>query len=172
MLTLRNALGRLSGLRVLIVGDILHSRVARSNIFGLRAMGASVSLCAPPTLLPARIEEFGVTLYSDLERAIASCDAAIVLRLQLERETAGFIPSLREYSRFFSLTDDVVAKQGKKIFVLHPGPMNREVEISSAVADRRRDGESPQSLILEQVTSGVAVRMAVLRRLLSPEREA
>lgn len=172
MLTLRNALGKLSGLRVLIVGDILHSRVARSNIFGLRAMGASVSLCAPPTLLPAKIEEFGVTLYANLERAVASCDAAIVLRLQLERETAGFIPSLREYSRFFSLTSEALAKRKNKIFVLHPGPMNREIEISSAVADSAAVNEVPQSLILEQVASGVAVRMAVLKRLLSPKRDA
>ncbi len=167
MLTLRNTFGKLSRLRVLIMGDILHSRVARSNIFGLRAMGASVSLCAPPTLLPAGIEEFGVTLYANLEQAVQNCDAAIVLRLQLERETAGFIPSLREYTRFFSLTEDALAKRDKKLFVLHPGPMNREVEISSAVADSELHDKASQSLILEQVTSGVAVRMAVLQRLLS-----
>jgi aspartate carbamoyltransferase catalytic subunit len=161
MLTLRNTFGTLSGLRILIMGDILHSRVARSNIFGLRTMGTHVSLCAPPTLLPANIDEFGVTLYTNLAHAVQDCDAAIVLRLQLERETAGFIPSLREYTRFFSLTEEILSKRDKKLFVLHPGPMNREVEISSTVAD------SHQSLILEQVTSGVAVRMAVLQTLLA-----
>lgn len=167
MLTLRNTFGTLSGLRILIMGDILHSRVARSNIFGLRTMGAHISLCAPPTLLPANIDDFGVTLYSNLDRAVQNCDAAVVLRLQLERETAGFIPSLREYTRFFSLTEEVLAKRDKKLFVLHPGPMNREVEISSTVADSELHDKASQSLILEQVTSGVAVRMAVLQRLLS-----
>jgi aspartate carbamoyltransferase catalytic subunit len=167
MLTLRNTFGTLSGLRVLIMGDVLHSRVARSNIFGLRTLGAHVSLCAPPTLLPANIDTFGVSLYTNLEQAVQSCDAAIVLRLQLERETAGFIPSLREYTRFFSLTQEVLASRDKKLFVLHPGPMNREVEISSAIADSQHHDKSSQSLILEQVTSGVAVRMAVLQKLLS-----
>lgn len=167
MLTLRNTFGTLSGLRVLIMGDILHSRVARSNIFGLRTMGAHVSLCAPPTLLPANIDDFGVSLFAKLEDAVQDCDAAIVLRLQLERETAGFIPSLREYTRFFSLTEDILAKRDKKLFVLHPGPMNREVEISSTIADSQHHDKSSQSLILEQVTSGVAVRMAVLQKLLS-----
>ncbi|MFQ3598740.1 MAG: aspartate carbamoyltransferase catalytic subunit [Chloroherpetonaceae bacterium] len=167
MLTLRNTFGRLSGLRILIMGDVLHSRVARSNIFGLRTMGAHVSLCAPPTLLPANIDDFGVSLFSNLAHAVQNCDAAIVLRLQLERETAGFIPSLREYTRFFSLTEEVLAQRDKKLFVLHPGPMNREVEISSAVADSELHDKASQSLILEQVTSGVAVRMAVLQRLLS-----
>ncbi len=167
MLTLRNTFGKLSGLRILIMGDILHSRVARSNIFGLQTMGASVSLCAPPTLLPANIDHFGVTLYTSLEKAVLSCDAAIVLRLQLERETAGFIPSLREYTRFFSLTEEVLAKRDKTLFVLHPGPMNREVEISSNIADRHYHDQASQSLILEQVTSGVAVRMAVLQKLLA-----
>jgi aspartate carbamoyltransferase catalytic subunit len=170
MLTLRNTFGTLSGLRVLILGDILHSRVARSNIFGLRTMGAQVLVCAPPTLLPPMIETFGVSVFHDIETAIQHCDAAIVLRLQLERETSGFIPSIREYTRYFSLTQAVLQKSAKKIFVLHPGPINREIEIAGSIADRALpDGDSAsESLILRQVTSGVAVRMAVLQHLLTP----
>jgi aspartate carbamoyltransferase catalytic subunit len=168
MLTLRETFGHLRGLRVLILGDVLHSRVARSNIFGLQTMGAQVSVCAPPTLLPPHIPEFGVTVYSNLSKALASCDAVIVLRLQLEREASGFIPSVREYSRFFGLTDDAISAVGKKIVVLHPGPMNREIEISSSVADRLSpDADvASESVILRQVTRGVAVRMAVLKLLL------
>lgn len=174
MLTLRNTFGTLRGLRILILGDILHSRVARSNIFGLQTMGAQVLLCAPPTLLPTKIEDFGVAVYHDIASAVQNCDAAIVLRLQLERETSGFIPSLREYTRYFSLTNEVLEKRAKKIFVLHPGPMNREIEIAGSIADSALpDGDSSsESLILRQVTSGVAVRMAVLQHLITPHHPA
>lgn len=167
MFTLQETFGRLSGLRVLILGDILHSRVARSNIFGLRKMGALVSVCAPPTLLPVGIEYFGATVFANISDALERCDAAIVLRLQLEREAAGFIPTLREYNAFFALTDDALSKVSHKIFVLHPGPVNREVELSSVVTDRDDTAGKSESLILKQVTNGVAVRMAVLKLLLN-----
>lgn len=166
MFTLHETFGRLSGLRILILGDILHSRVARSNIFGLRKMGASVSVCAPPTLLPVGIEHFGVKVFADIRQALEQCDAAIVLRLQLEREAAGFIPTLREYNTFFALTDEALSKVSHKIFVLHPGPVNREIELSSVVTDRDDTSGKSESLILRQVTNGVAVRMAVLKVLL------
>ncbi len=166
MFTLHETFGRLSGLRILILGDILHSRVARSNIFGLRKMRASVSVCAPPTLLPVGIEHFGVKVFADISQALEQCDAAIVLRLQLEREAAGFIPTLREYNTFFALTDEALSKVSHKIFVLHPGPVNREIELSSVVTDRDDTSGKSESLILRQVTNGVAVRMAVLKVLL------
>ncbi|MFN3385667.1 MAG: aspartate carbamoyltransferase catalytic subunit [Candidatus Thermochlorobacter sp.] len=166
MFTLLETFGRLSGLRILILGDILHSRVARSNIFGLRKMGASVSVCAPPTLLPVGIEHFGVKVFANIAQALEQCDAAIVLRLQLEREAAGFIPTLREYNTFFALTDEALSKVSHKIFVLHPGPVNREIELSSVVTDRDDTSGKSESLILRQVTNGVAVRMAVLKVLL------
>ncbi|MBC8044299.1 MAG: aspartate carbamoyltransferase catalytic subunit [Rhizobacter sp.] len=171
--TLQETFEKLSGLRVLILGDILHSRVARSNIFGLQTLGAKVSLCAPPTLLPREIHRLGVTVFTDIREAIRNCDAVNVLRIQLEREAGGFIPSLSEYHRFYGLTEEAVAVASKKIFILHPGPINREIEISSSVADRFGSDaqEMPQakseSLILRQVTNGVAVRMAVLHLLLS-----
>lgn len=167
MFTLQETFGRLSGLRVLILGDILHSRVARSNIFGLRKMGALVSVCAPPTLLPVGIEHFGAKVFANISDALEQCDAAIALRLQLEREAAGFIPTLREYNAFFALTDDALSKVSHKVFVLHPGPVNREVELSSVVTDRDDTAGKSESLILKQVTNGVAVRMAVLKLLLN-----
>jgi aspartate carbamoyltransferase catalytic subunit len=150
----------------LILGDILHSRVARSDIFGLQKMGATVSVCAPPTLLPVGIEQFGVKVFADVKTALENCDAVIVLRLQLEREAAGFIPSLREYNTFFALTDETLAAVTHKVFVLHPGPVNREIELSSMVTDRDDTMGKSESLILKQVTNGVAVRMAVLKLLL------
>ncbi|MCS7012028.1 MAG: aspartate carbamoyltransferase catalytic subunit [Chloroherpetonaceae bacterium] len=162
MFTLQETFGQLSGLRVLILGDILHSRVARSNIFGLQKMGARVSVCAPPTLLPVGIEHFGVQVFTRLQEALQACDAVIVLRLQLEREAAGFVPTLREYNTFFALTDEALAKVTHKVFVLHPGPVNREIELSSVVTDRDDTAGKSESLILKQVTNGVAVRMAVL----------
>ena len=156
MLTIRDHLGRLDGVKVCIVGDILHSRVARSNIFGLRTMGAEVGICGPRTLLPAGIEELGVRRFDRIEEAIEWADVLNVLRLQLERMQAGYVPSLREYNRVFGVTRDRVAAAPREILILHPGPMNRGVEIDSDVAD------GPQSVILNQVTNGVAVRMAVL----------
>ncbi len=168
MFTLQETFGKLSDLRILILGDILHSRVARSDIFGLQKMGATVSVCAPPTLLPVGIEQFGVKVFADVKKALENCDAVIVLRLQLEREAAGFIPSLREYNTFFALTDESLATVTHKVFVLHPGPVNREIELSSVVTDRDDTAGKSKSLILKQVTNGVAVRMAVLKLLLEP----
>ena len=156
MLTLRDKFGRIAGLKVAICGDILHSRVARSNIWGLVKLGAEVGVCGPPSLLPRGIEEMGVTILPRIEDAIAWADALNVLRLQLERMQAGFIPSLREYNRVFGVTRERLARAPKDLVILHPGPMNRGVEIDSDVAD----GE--HSVILPQVTNGVAVRMAVL----------
>jgi aspartate carbamoyltransferase catalytic subunit len=156
MLTLRDRFGRIAGLKVAICGDILHSRVARSNIWGLIKLGAEVGVCGPPSLLPRGIEALGVTVLPRIEDAIAWADALNVLRLQLERMQSGFIPSLREYNRVFGVTRDRLAHAPKDLVILHPGPMNRGVEIDSDVAD----GE--HSVILPQVTNGVAVRMAVL----------
>ncbi|MFN2317596.1 MAG: aspartate carbamoyltransferase catalytic subunit [Gemmatimonadales bacterium] len=156
MLTLRDKFGRIEGLKVCIVGDVLHSRVARSNIWGLRKLGAEVAVCGPRSLLPRGIEELGVTVFSRVEAAIEWADALNVLRLQLERMQAGFIPSVREYNRVFGISSERLARAPREIVVLHPGPMNRGVEIDSDVAD------GPHSLILPQVTNGVAVRMAVL----------
>jgi aspartate carbamoyltransferase catalytic subunit len=156
LLTLRDKFGRIEGLKVAICGDILHSRVARSNIWGLTKLGAEVAVCGPPSLLPRGIEELGVTVLPRIEDAIAWADALNVLRLQLERMQSGFIPSLREYNRVFGVTRDRLARAPKDLVILHPGPMNRGVEIDSDVAD----GE--HSVILPQVTNGVAVRMAVL----------
>ena len=166
MLTLRDRLGKLEGLKVCIVGDIVHSRVARSNIFGLRAMGAEVAVCGPRSLIPVGIEELGVSVFPHVEDAIEWADALNVLRLQLERMNAGFIPSLREYNRVFGVTLTRLEKAPREVVVLHPGPMNRGVEIDSDVAD------GPQSVILPQVTNGVAVRMAVLYLLAGGRPEA
>jgi aspartate carbamoyltransferase catalytic subunit len=156
MLTLRDQFGRLAGLKVCIVGDVLHSRVARSNIWGLAKMGAEVAVCGPRSLLPSAIDAFGVTVFDRVEDALEWADALNVLRLQLERMTGGYIPSLREYNRVFGITRARLERAGRDIIVLHPGPMNRGVEIDSDVAD------GPCSVILDQVTNGVAVRMAVL----------
>lgn len=156
LLTLRDHFKRIAGLKVCMVGDVLHSRVARSNIWGLTKLGAQVAVCGPATLLPRDIAELGVTVFRHVEEAIQWADALNVLRLQLERMTAGFIPSLREYNRVFGVTNDRLARAPKDILILHPGPMNRGVEIDSDVAD------GSHSVILPQVTNGVAVRMAVL----------
>jgi aspartate carbamoyltransferase catalytic subunit len=156
LLTIRDHTGRIEGLNVCICGDILHSRVARSNIWGLLKLGANVGLCGPRTLLPRGVEDLGVTVFRHIEDAIAWADVLNVLRLQLERMEAGFIPSLREYNRVFGVTQDRLERATKPVAVLHPGPMNRGVEIDSAVAD------GPHSLILRQVTNGIAVRMATL----------
>lgn len=156
MMTLRHQLGSLEGLKFLILGDITHSRTARSNIFGMRTMGAEVTLCGPATLIPRGIEKMGVNVTHDLNEGLRWCDVVYVLRLQLERQRQGLIPSLRDYQRSFGLTRARMEKAGKEIVVMHPGPMNRGVEIDSDVAD------GPGSVILSQVTHGVAVRMAVL----------
>ncbi|HXG37134.1 MAG TPA: aspartate carbamoyltransferase catalytic subunit [Bacteroidota bacterium] len=156
MFTLREKHGSLDGLRVCIVGDITHSRVARSNIFGLKTMGAEVSVCGPATLIPREIENLGVKVYHRLEDVVQDVDALNVLRIQLERQQRGLFPSLREYHRYFGVTKEKLARATKPITIMHPGPINRDVEISADLAD----GE--HSVILQQVTNGVAVRMAVL----------
>ncbi|HEY6952581.1 MAG TPA: aspartate carbamoyltransferase catalytic subunit [Bacteroidota bacterium] len=156
MYTLREKHKTFEGLRVCIVGDILHSRVARSNIFGLKAVGAEVSVCGPATMIPREIERLGVRVYHRLEDVIPNIDALNVLRIQLERQESGLFPSLREYHRYFGVTKERVDKAKKPITILHPGPINRDVEISADLAD----GE--HSVILQQVTNGVAIRMAVL----------
>jgi len=166
LLTIRDHRKRLAGLRVCIVGDVLHSRVARSNIFGLLKLGAEVGVCGPRTLVPAGIDALGVERFNRIEEAIEWADVLNVLRLQLERMRTGYVPSLREYNRFFGVTTPRLERAPRDILILHPGPMNRGVEIDSDVAD------GPQSVILHQVTNGVAVRMAVLYLLAggAPER--
>jgi len=156
MLTLRDHLGAIAGRRVCIVGDVRHSRVARSNIFGLLTLGAEVGVCGPPTLIPPHMRELGVRIFHRIEEAIEWAHALNVLRLQLERMEAGFVPSLREYNRIWGVSRARLAAAPEPLLILHPGPMNRGVEIDSDVAD------GPHSVILEQVTNGVAVRMAVL----------
>ena len=156
MLTLRDKFGKLEGLKVAICGDVLHSRVARSNIWGLLRLGAEVAVCGPPSLLPRNVAELGVRVFHRIDDAIQWADALNVLRLQLERMQAGFIPSLREYNRVFGVTNERLSRAPRDLVILHPGPMNRGVEIDSDVAD------GPHSVILPQVTNGVAVRMAVL----------
>ena len=165
MLTIRDQLGKLAGVKVCIVGDVLHSRVARSNIWGLTKMGAEVAVCGPATLMPAGIEEMGVRVFPRVEEAIEWADVLNILRLQLERMQAGYVPTLREYNRVFGISTERLEKAGRDILILHPGPMNRGVEIDSDVAD----GE--HSVILKQVTNGVAVRMAVLYLLAGGEPE-
>ena len=156
LLTIRDHLGRIDGLKVCIVGDILHSRVARSNIYGLQKLGAQVAVCGPPTLLPRAPSELGVEVFTRIEEAIEWADVLNVLRLQLERMKGGYVPSLREYNRIWGVSSARLDAAKRDILILHPGPMNRGVEIDSDVAD------GPQSVILNQVTNGVAVRMAVL----------
>src|SRR5204863_8393070 len=154
--TLRRRLGRLDGLRVTIVGDVLHSRVARSNALLLATLGAEVTLVAPPTLLPVGVEAWPVATSYDLDSALDKCDAVMMLRVQQERMNSAFFPSAREYSRRYGLDDRRFRRLPEDAIVMHPGPMNRGMEISANVAD------SSRSVIVEQVTNGVAVRMAVL----------
>lgn len=156
LLTLRDHFGTLEGRRICIVGDVLHSRVARSNLWGLTKLGAEVAVCGPRSLLPNAIDALGVRVFERIEEAIEWAEALNVLRLQLERMEAGYIPSLREYNRVFGITRERLERAPRDILILHPGPMNRGVEIDSDVAD------GPHSVILEQVTNGIAVRMAVL----------
>ncbi|HKQ20000.1 MAG TPA: aspartate carbamoyltransferase catalytic subunit [Candidatus Eisenbacteria bacterium] len=154
--TIREKLGRIDGLRVAILGDIMHSRVARSNIWGLTKLGASVTIAGPCTMMPAEVERFGVTVAKNVDEAIEGSDVVNILRIQLERQRAGLYPSLREYARVHGVTKERLRRAKPNVVVMHPGPMNRGVEIAQDVAD----GEN--SVILEQVTNGVAVRMAVL----------
>jgi len=154
--TIREKKGGLAGLKVAIVGDILHSRVARSNIYGFTKMGAEVHLAGPQTMKPAEVESLGVQWHSNLREMIPEMDVIMMLRIQMERQGGGFFPTLREYSRFFGLSLEALEKAKPGVLIMHPGPMNRGVEISPEVAD------GPFSVILDQVTNGVAVRMALL----------
>lgn len=156
MFTMREKRGKLEGLNVLIVGDVTHSRVARSNIHGLRKLGTKVAVCGPSTLIPIGIEELGVRVFYRLEEALEWADVVNILRLQLERQKKGLLPTLREYSRLFCVTEERLKRAKPDVTIMHPGPMNRGVEIDPKVADGKR------SVILDQVTNGVAVRMAVL----------
>ncbi len=154
--SIREKYTTLAGLNVLIIGDIMHSRVALSNIFCLQKLGANVAVCGPATLLPKHLEELGVTIFYKLEEALLWADVANVLRIQLERQDIRYIPSLREYSLYYGINSEILQKVNKNILIMHPGPINRGVEITSEVAD------SHQSIILDQVENGVAIRMAVL----------
>jgi len=156
MYSIRQKVGRLEGLKVCIVGDIAHSRVALSNIFGLKTMGAKVSVCGPSTMIPRDIKNLGVDVIYNIDEAIQENDVLNVLRIQLERKAREYFPSIREYAKYFGITQERLDKNGKDVLILHPGPINRGVELSSEVAD----GSS--QIILYQVTNGVAIRMAVL----------
>ena len=169
MFTLRDYFGKIEGLRVIIIGDVLHSRVARSNIYGLLTAGAEIGICCPITLMPPDADRLGITLFTNLDKAIAWADTAIVLRLQLERATGGYLPSLEEYSVHYGLTDERLERMQKHLLVLHPGPINREIEISNHVADRIQPPGYSKSVLLEQVTNGVAIRMAVMQTLLAQQ---
>ncbi|HUM16053.1 MAG TPA: aspartate carbamoyltransferase catalytic subunit [Candidatus Nitrosotalea sp.] len=165
LLTIREKKGHLEGLNVTIVGDVTHSRVARSDIFGMRKMGITVTVAGPPTLIPAQCQELGVKVSHRLEEAIANADVIMMLRLQHERMQGGFIPSIREYSRVWGLSLAKLAPCRPDVLIMHPGPVNRGVELAPEVAD------SHYSVILDQVSNGVAVRMAVLY-LLAGSRKA
>lgn len=155
-MTMREKLGSFEGLRVSIIGDVKHSRVARSNIYGLKKLGADVTLCAPSTLMPAEIEEMGVRICMDADAAAHNADVIMGLRIQMERQKSGLFPSVREYHKLFGINKRRVALAKEGAIVMHPGPVNRGVELSADVAD------GPQSVIGEQVTNGVCIRMAVL----------
>jgi aspartate carbamoyltransferase catalytic subunit len=154
--TIRERKKRLAGLKVAIIGDLLHSRVLRSNIHLLTRMGSDVWVCGPPTLIPADIARFGVRATSNVDEAVTGADVVMLLRIQLERMEGAFFPSLREYFNVFGMTDARLRRAARDVIIMHPGPMNRGVEIASEVAD------GPYSVILDQVANGVAVRMAVL----------
>ena len=154
--SIKEKLGSLKGKKIAIIGDILHSRVAISNIYSLQKLGAEVMLCGPKTLMPKFINEFGVIIENDIKKALKWCDVANVLRIQLERQEIKYFPSLREYSLYFGINKKLLDKINKDIIIMHPGPINRGIEISSDVAD------SKNSIILNQVENGVAIRMAVM----------
>ena len=156
MFTIREKRGKLEGLKVVFVGDILHSRVARSNIWGLTKMGAKVTVCGPKTLLPPHVEKLGVNVTTDLKQAIKDADVINLLRIQMERQTQSFFPSIREYANSYQINQNVLKDSKPNVLIMHPGPVNRGIELSSEVVD------GPYSVILDQVTNGLAVRMAVL----------
>ena len=156
LFTIQSHKKKIKGLTVAIIGDIAHSRVAKSNIYALTKLGANVRVICPPTLMPAEIEKLGIDVFHSIEEGIRDADVVMTLRLQLERQHKGFLPSLEEYFKLYGLTSQRMKLASDDAIVMHPGPMNRGVEIESAVAD------GPQSVILEQVTNGLAVRMAVL----------
>ncbi len=162
--TIREKKGKINGLNVAIIGDIAHSRVARSNIIGLTKMGARVTVSGPPTMMPVEIESMGVNVEYDPRKAVEEKDVVMVLRIQLERQSKLLFPTLREYSRFFGLSQAVIERAKEDAIVMHPGPMNRGVEIESDVADGNR------SVILDQVANGVAVRMSILYLLIGGAR--
>lgn len=157
--TMKEKFGSIKGLKVVLVGDIKHSRVARSNIWGLRKLGASVTVVAPNTLLPAGIESLGCTVVPDLEVAAKDANVIMGLRLQLERQKSGLFPSISEYSKMFEITSEKIAGASSDLLIMHPGPINRDIEICGEIAD------GACSVINEQVTNGVAVRMAVMKLL-------
>ncbi len=154
--SIREKLGKVNGKKVAIIGDILHSRVALSNIFALQKLGAKVMVCGPATLLPKHIDSLGVAIETDVKKALQWCDVANVLRIQLERQQLKYFPSLREYALYYGITKKMLDELDKQIVLMHPGPINRGVELSSDAAD------SHHSIILDQVENGVAIRMAVL----------
>lgn len=166
MMTIRRKFGKLAGLKVAIVGDILHSRVARSNIWGMKTMGMDVTVCGPRTLLPQHPELFGIRVTDSIDEAMEGADVVMLLRLQLERQGSGLLPSAREYRLRYGLDDERAARLPAHAIIMHPGPINRGVEIDSTVADGHR------SVILDQVTNGVALRMAVLYLLGGSESNA
>ncbi len=163
MMSLWEKFDKLKGLNIGIVGDIIHSRVALSNIYGLQKMGANVTLCGPPHLIPKGIGELGVSINSDIDEVIEWADALNILRIQRERMGIGIIPSIREYRDFFGITQERLENHKKEIVIMHPGPMNRGVEIDSSVAD------GDQAIILDQVLNGVAIRMSILYLLMGPD---
>ncbi|RKX29546.1 MAG: aspartate carbamoyltransferase [Candidatus Zixiibacteriota bacterium] len=165
MYTIYKKYGKLDGLRVVLIGDVMHSRVIRSNIWGLKTMGASVALCGPATLLPYQVEQFGCDVYTNLDEALDGADVVNVMRIQLERQHSGLFPSQREYTKLFGINKDRLKHLKKNYTIMHPGPINRGVEITSDVAD------GSQSVILNQVTNGQAVRMAVLYLLSGKDEE-
>jgi len=165
LFTIREKKGKIEGLKVVITGDISHSRVARSDIIGLTKMGADVTVSGPPTMIPPGIEDFGVQVVHDPAEAVKGKDVVMMLRIQLERQSKALFPGLREYAAFFGLNREVLKQAKKDVIVMHPGPINRGVEITDDVAD------GPNSVILDQVTNGVAVRMAVMYLLMGGSKE-
>lgn len=165
MYTIWKKYGHLDGLRVVLIGDVRHSRVIRSNIWGLKTMGASVAICGPSTLMPYEVERFGVDVYTSIDEALEGADVVNVMRIQLERQQSGLFPSQREYNNLWGLNRERLARLNDNYTIMHPGPINRGVEMSSSVAD------CEQSVILDQVTNGQAVRMAVLYLLSGREEE-
>lgn len=162
--TIKEKKGNIEGLDIAIVGDIMHSRVAKSNIYSLIKLGAKIRLIGPPTLIPGEIEEIGVEVFHSMEAGLKDVDVVMTLRIQMERQSKGFFPSTEEYSKNWGLTPDRLAVARDDVIVMHPGPMNRGIEISSEIAD------GPRSVILEQVTNGLAVRMAVMYLLAGVKR--